>query len=163
MALSQTLAQLRVMSVSLQAVGDPALPGVLVLGLEGPYGICEDHVEELQKHFTLITMKQFLENKAEFSQKIQAIYIWGGSPVIDQELLLSLPCLKIIGSPGAGLDHLDLPLIASCGVRVAHTPHAVSTPTADLGMALLLAAARRVVEGKTAIGGYPKVQVINIQ
>ncbi|KAM4802948.1 glyoxylate/hydroxypyruvate reductase B-like isoform X4 [Urocitellus parryii] len=129
------------------AARDPALPGVLVFGFEGPYGICEAHVEELQKHFTLITMKQFLENKTEFSQKIQAIYLWGGRPVIDRELLLSLPCLKIIGNSGAGLDHLDLPFIASCGVKVAHTPHAVSTPTADLGMALLLASARRVVEG----------------
>ncbi|XP_069894893.1 glyoxylate/hydroxypyruvate reductase B-like [Dipodomys merriami] len=133
--------------MSEKAAGDPALPGVLVSGLAGPRGICEDHLGDLQKHFTLITMKEFLKNKNKFREKIQAIYVWGGSPVISRELLLSLPSLKLIASAGVGLDHLDLPLITGCGVKVANTPRAVSSPTADLGMALLLASARRVVEG----------------
>lgn len=93
-------------------------------------------------------MQEFLENKTQFGPKIQAVYIWGGKPAVDLELLQSLPSLKIIASSGAGLDHLDQKLIASFGVKVANTPHAVSSPTADLGMALLLAAARRLVEGK---------------
>ncbi|XP_058133920.1 glyoxylate/hydroxypyruvate reductase B-like [Dasypus novemcinctus] len=128
-------------------MGDQELPGVLVSGLGGPRGVCEDHVGDLQRHFNLITMREFLDNKTHFSQKIRAIYIWGGKPVIDQELLQSLPSLSIIASSGAGLDHLDLKLIASFGVKVASTPQAVSSPTADLAMALLLASARRVVEG----------------
>lgn len=134
--------------VFLQTMGDQDLPGVLVAGLGGSYGICEDHVGDLQKHFNLITMQEFLENKMQFGPKIQAVYIWGGKPAVDQELLGSLPSLKIIASAGVGLDHLDLKLIASFGVKVANTPQAVSNPTADMGMALLLAAARRVVEGK---------------
>uniref|UniRef100_A0A8C3VM02 Glyoxylate reductase/hydroxypyruvate reductase n=1 Tax=Catagonus wagneri TaxID=51154 RepID=A0A8C3VM02_9CETA len=128
-------------------MGDQELPGVLVSGFEGPHGICEDHVGALQKHFNLVTMQEFLENKTYFGPKIQAVYIWGGRPDINQELLKSLPALRVVASSGVGLDHLDLKLIASFGVKVANTPHAVSNPTADLGMALLLAAARRVVEG----------------
>ncbi|XP_012659771.1 uncharacterized protein LOC100965497 isoform X1 [Otolemur garnettii] len=123
------------------------LPGVLVFALDGPHGICKDHIGDLQKHFSLITMKEFVENRAQFCQKIQAVYIWGGKPAIDRELLWSLPSLKIIANGGVGVNHLDLPLIASLGVKVANTPKAVSDPTADLGMALLLAAARRVLEG----------------
>uniref|UniRef100_A0A8C9AS33 Glyoxylate reductase/hydroxypyruvate reductase n=1 Tax=Prolemur simus TaxID=1328070 RepID=A0A8C9AS33_PROSS len=123
------------------------LPGVLVFALEGPHGVCEAHIVELQKHFRLVTMTEFVENKTQFCQKIQAIYIWGGKPAVDWELLQSLPSLKIIANGGVGLDHLDLPLITSLGVTVANTPQAVSDPTADLGMALLLAAARRVLEG----------------
>ncbi|CAK6447757.1 unnamed protein product [Pipistrellus nathusii] len=128
-------------------MGDQDLPGVLVPGFEGPSGICKDHVGELQKHFNLITMQDLLENKTQVGPKIQAVYIWNREPVVDQELLQSLPALKIVATPGAGLDHLDLKLIASFGVKVANTPQAVSSPTADMGMALLLAAARRVVEG----------------
>ncbi|XP_008062420.1 uncharacterized protein LOC103266593 [Carlito syrichta] len=128
-------------------MSDMEMPGVLVSAFEGPHGICEDHVGDLQKHFNLITMKEFLENKTQFNRKIQAIYIWGGKPDINRELLLSLPSLKIVASAGVGVDHLDLPLIASFGVKVANTPHAVSSPTADLGMALLLVSARRVLEG----------------
>lgn len=120
---------------------------MLVSGFEGPCGVFKGHVGDLQKHFRLITMKEFLKNKTQLSQKIQAVYIWGGKPVIDRELLQSLPSLKIIASAGVGVDHLDLPLIASFGVKVANTPHAVSSPTADLGMTLLLAAARRLLEG----------------
>ncbi|XP_032326618.1 glyoxylate/hydroxypyruvate reductase B-like isoform X1 [Camelus ferus] len=128
-------------------MGDQDLPGVLVSGFKGPHGICEDHVRDLQKHFHLITMEEFLENKTQLAPKIRAVFVWGGRPAVDRELLRSLPSLRIVASAGAGLDHLDLALIASSGVKVASTPHAVSSPTADLGMALLLAAARRVVEG----------------
>ncbi|XP_066103709.1 glyoxylate/hydroxypyruvate reductase B-like [Saccopteryx bilineata] len=126
---------------------DQDLPGVLVSAFEGPSAICKDHVGDLQKHFDLITMQKFLENKTQLGPKIQAVYIWGGKPAVNQELLQSLPALKIVANSGAGLDHLDLKLIASFGVKLARTPQAVSSPTADMGMALLLATARRVVEG----------------
>lgn len=129
-------------------MGDQDLPGVLLSAFEGPSGVCEDHVAELQKHFNLITMQEFLDNKAQLGPKTQAVYIWGGKPAITQELLQGLPALKIVANLGAGLDHLDFKLLASFGVKVANTPQAVSSPTADMGMALLLAAARRVVEGK---------------
>lgn len=151
--------------VFVQAMGDQELPGVLVSGFEGPYSICEDHVGVLQKHFNLITMQEFLENKTHFGPKIQAIYLWAGKPHINQELLQSLPSLRVIASSGVGLDHLDLKLIDSFGVKVANTPHAVANPTADLGMALLLAVARRVVEGKLpGYAGFPKFrwQILNL-
>lgn len=134
-------------SVFLQATGDQDLPGVLVSGLEGQYGICEEHAGDLQKCFNLITMQEFLENKTQLGPKTQAVYVWGGRPAVSRELR-SPPCLKIVAGVGAGPDHLDLGLVASFSVKAANTPHAVSNPTADLGMALLLAAAQRVVEGK---------------
>ncbi|NWQ86317.1 GRHPR reductase, partial [Burhinus bistriatus] len=81
------------------------------------------------------------------SKKVQAIYLWWHKPVIDQELLQSLPNLKVIANSGVGMDHLDLKLVASFGVKMANAPHAVSSSTADTGMALLLASARRLVEG----------------
>ncbi|NXX12922.1 GRHPR reductase, partial [Podargus strigoides] len=81
------------------------------------------------------------------SKKVQAIYLWWHKPVIDQELLQSLPNLKVIANSGVGMDHLDLKLVASFGVKMANTPRAVSSSTADTGMALLLASARRLVEG----------------
>lgn len=125
----------------------PDLPGVLVSAFDGPCGLCEEHVGELQKHFNLITMQEFLGNKTHYGPKIQAVYVWGGQPVVSPELLQGLPALRIVASAGAGLDHLDLALLSRNGLHVAHTPHAVTSPSADMGMALLLAAARRVVQG----------------
>ncbi|NXU50088.1 GRHPR reductase, partial [Turnix velox] len=80
------------------------------------------------------------------SEKVQAIYLWWHKPVIDRELLQSLPNLKVIANSGVGMDHLDLKLIAGFGVKMANVPHAVSTSTVDTGMGLLLASARRLVE-----------------
>ncbi|KFP07540.1 hypothetical protein N300_15274, partial [Calypte anna] len=73
--------------------------------------------------------------------------IWYHKPVINKELLQSLPNLKIVASSGAGIDHLDLNLLSSYGIKVSNTPSAVSTDTADMGMALMLASSRRLVEG----------------
>ncbi|NWU92028.1 GRHPR reductase, partial [Upupa epops] len=81
------------------------------------------------------------------SGKVQAIYLWWHRPVIDRELLQSLPNLRVIANSGVGMDHLDLDLIAGFGVRMANAPRAVCSSTADTGMALLLASARRLVEG----------------
>ncbi|NXJ10850.1 GRHPR reductase, partial [Odontophorus gujanensis] len=73
--------------------------------------------------------------------------MWYHKPVINEELLQNLPNLKIVASSGAGIDHLDLNLLSSYGVKVSNTPFIVSTDTADLGMALMLASSRRLVEG----------------
>ncbi|KAF1633749.1 UNVERIFIED_CONTAM: Glyoxylate reductase/hydroxypyruvate reductase, partial [Eudyptes pachyrhynchus] len=81
------------------------------------------------------------------SKKVQAIYLWWHKSVIDQELLQSLPNLKVIANSGVGMDHLDLKLVASFGVKVANAPCDVSGSTADTEVALLLASARRLVEG----------------
>lgn len=142
-------------AVFLQAMGEQDLPGVLVPGLDGPPGMYEELVGDLRKHFRLITMQEFLENETQLGPKIQAVCIWCGKPAVTRELLQSLPALKIVANAGAGVDHLDLKLIGSFGVKVTNTPGAVSSPTADMGMALLLAAARRVVEGKWCQRRWP--------
>ncbi|NXN97320.1 HPPR reductase, partial [Rhinopomastus cyanomelas] len=126
------------------------LPGVLVLGVGGTHGLLENLAVLLRKHFHLITMKEFLENKKEVGRKIQAVFVFECRPAIDRALLESLPNVKVIGNSGVGVDHLDLKMISSFGVKVTNTPHAVSDPTADIGMALMLASARRLVEGKAS-------------
>ncbi|XP_074398430.1 uncharacterized protein LOC102068551 [Zonotrichia albicollis] len=123
------------------------LPSVLILDLGGTHGVLEDLAALLKKHFHLITMKEFLGNKEEMRKKIQSIFVFECRPTIDRELLESLPNLKVIANSGVGVDHLDLKMISSFGVKVTNTPHAVADPTADIGMALMLASARRLVEG----------------
>ncbi|XP_074843671.1 putative 2-ketogluconate reductase [Carettochelys insculpta] len=122
-------------------------PGLLIFEIGGVEGVLEGHVELLKKHFHLITIKEFLQNKRRLSEKIKAVFIYEYRPVIDRELLQSLPHLKVIANSGVGVDHLDLEMISSFGVKVTNTPHAVSDSTADIGMALMLASARRLVEG----------------
>ncbi|XP_040404769.1 probable 2-ketogluconate reductase isoform X2 [Cygnus olor] len=140
-----------------KAMSEPELPGLLILDIGGTYGVQENIVALLKKHFCLITMKEFLENKKEMSKKIQSVFVSECRPTVDQELLESLPNLKVIGNSGVGVDHLNLKMISNFGVKVTNTPHAVADSTADIGMALMLASARRLVEGsQIAISPHTK-------
>uniref|UniRef100_A0A8C5MF20 Glyoxylate reductase/hydroxypyruvate reductase n=1 Tax=Leptobrachium leishanense TaxID=445787 RepID=A0A8C5MF20_9ANUR len=123
------------------------LPGVLIQEIGAQCGILEDHVFFLQTRFTVITMKEYLKKKEELAGKIQCVYVWGCVPKIDSELLRDLPKLKVVVNGGVGIDHLDLKLISSFGVKVANTPNSVTNATADMAMTLLLASARKFLEG----------------
>ncbi len=75
---------------------------------------------------------------------------------VDGPLLDRLPTVRHVASYGVGVNHIDLPACRARGVLVTNTPGVLANATADLAMALLLAAARRVVEGDRAIraGGW---------
>lgn len=55
------------------------------------------------------------------SKKFEVIYLWWHKPVIDQKLLQGLPNLKVIVNSEVGMDHMDLKLVASFGVKMANT------------------------------------------
>jgi glyoxylate reductase len=55
--------------------------------------------------------------------------------------------LRVVASISAGTDHLDVPAATERGIVLTNTPGVLTETTADLAWALLLAAARRVIEG----------------
>ena len=65
---------------------------------------------------------------------------------IDAGLLVRCPRLRAISSCSVGVDHVDLEAATARGIPVGHTPGVLTETTAELAFALLLAAARRVVE-----------------
>lgn len=67
---------------------------------------------------------------------------------IDVELMEAIgPQVKVISSMSVGVDHIDLAEAARRGIPIGNTPGVLTDATADQAFALLLAAARRVVEG----------------
>ena len=56
------------------------------------------------------------------------------------------PALKVISTYAVGVDNIDLVEAARRGIPVGHTPDVLTDATADFSFALLMAAARRVVE-----------------
>jgi lactate dehydrogenase-like 2-hydroxyacid dehydrogenase len=66
---------------------------------------------------------------------------------IDDELLDAAPRLKVVSQMAVGVDNIDVPACTRRGIPVGNTPGVLTGTTADLTWALLLAAARRVVEG----------------
>ena len=63
------------------------------------------------------------------------------------EVMDSLDGLKIIANVAVGFDNIDVPAATRKGILVSNTPDVLTDTTADFAFALLLAAARRVVEG----------------
>jgi glyoxylate reductase len=67
---------------------------------------------------------------------------------VDDELLEAAgPHLRCVANVAVGYDNVDLEAAARRGVVVTNTPGVLDDATADLTMALVLAATRRVVEG----------------
>jgi glyoxylate reductase len=84
---------------------------------------------------------------------------------IDREVLDSAPRLRIVAQYAVGYDNIDVEYATAKGVYVTNTPEVLTDATADLAWALLLAAARRIVEAdkfvrsgeywKTGTGWHP--------
>jgi glyoxylate reductase len=66
---------------------------------------------------------------------------------IDAEVLDAAPRLRVISTMAVGYDHIDIAAATARGIPVGNTPGVLTETTADLAWALLLATARRVVEG----------------
>jgi glyoxylate reductase len=77
---------------------------------------------------------------------VEGLYTYG-HPLVDGTFMDRLPGLKVISNYGVGVDHINLADAADRGIPVGNTPGVLEGATADLAFGLLLAAARRLVEG----------------
>jgi glyoxylate reductase len=59
--------------------------------------------------------------------------------------------LRLIASFGTGVDHIDLKTARQRGITVTNTPGVLTEDTADMAMALILAAPRRLAEGERLV------------
>ena len=66
---------------------------------------------------------------------------------IDRQLLETGTSLKVISQMAVGYDNIDISAATARQIPVGHTPGVLTDATADFAWALLMAAARRVVEG----------------
>ncbi|MGN6275715.1 MAG: 2-hydroxyacid dehydrogenase [Solirubrobacterales bacterium] len=78
---------------------------------------------------------------------------------VDDELLAAAgPQLRCVANVAVGYDNVDLEAAARRGVVVTNTPGVLDDATADLTLALILAATRRIAEGDRLIrSGQPWV------
>lgn len=73
------------------------------------------------------------------------------SDQIDEELLSEATNLKVVANLAVGYDNIDLHAAKKHNVIVTNTPDVLSETTADLGFALLMATARRIVRASEFI------------
>ena len=66
---------------------------------------------------------------------------------IDAALLDAAPRLKVVSNYAVGFNNIDVPAATARGIAVGNTPGVLTDATADMAFCLLIAAARRLVEG----------------
>ena len=65
---------------------------------------------------------------------------------VDAPLLAAMPDLEFVSSMSVGVDHVDVAALSARNIPLGNTPGVLVDTTADTAFALMLAAARRVVE-----------------
>ena len=76
---------------------------------------------------------------------------------IDAQLLdVAGGSLKVVANFGVGYDNIDVEAVRQRGVRATNTPDVLTNATAELAIALMLAAARRIAEADALVrnGGW---------
>jgi glyoxylate reductase len=110
----------------------------------------EELTADLQRQFDVIANKEDLP--MERATILHAIEDCEGllcmlSDTIDAKLMDRAPRLKVIAGMGAGFNHIDLKAATKRGIMVSNTPGANTEAAADMAFGLMLATARRIVEG----------------
>ena len=77
--------------------------------------------------------------------KVTALFVFVSRLTV--EIMSKFPSLRVIGTCSVGYDNINLEECKARGIRVGNTPNTLNDTTADMGIALLLSVARRVLEG----------------
>jgi glyoxylate reductase len=93
-----------------------------------------------------VTVLPWDETFSHPPSQVDAVYTYG-HPKLTGEMMDRLPGLRVISNYGVGVDHIDVAAAQARGIPVGNTPSILDGATADMAMALLLAAGRRLVEG----------------
>lgn len=83
-----------------------------------------------------------------------AVVVIGGAHKADAAFMDRVgPSLQLLAMPGIGLDHIDLNAASERGILVCNNPDAPTLSTAEHTVALLMAAAKRVMTGDMQLRG----------
>ncbi len=87
--------------------------------------------------------RELMLEKVRDAEGLHTIYV----DEVDRELLAAAPRLRVVSNYGVGVNNIDLAACTERGIPVGYAPGAVTEATADMAIALMLAAGRRLYEG----------------
>ncbi len=119
-------------------------PEVVILSRLGPPPV----MEALEADYRLHRLWEAQDREAALAAAAGARgLVTTGAIGADASLMDSLPALEVISINGVGLDAVDLVAAKDRGIAVGYTPGVLTEGVADMAVALILAASRRLVEG----------------
>ncbi len=102
-------------------------------------------LDDLIEHFTVYNYRDATDKKAlvaAAAPHARAVFTNGSAWI--PAMLDALPKLAMIACTSTGYDEFDIAAIKRRGIRMSHSTGLTSTDVSDLGMALMLGAARRI-------------------
>jgi len=99
------------------------------------------NVDEIQVADVLASLELLLVSASEITAVVSHQHL-----PFRSEVLSKLPNLVVVSNHGVGHGHIDSEYLKHVGVPVGYTPGAASAPTAELGVGLILASARNIVQ-----------------
>lgn len=108
-------------------------------------------IEMLSQHFDVESNQEDeVYGEAELMRRLQGKDGVFSNPTdrVSAELIRSVPGLKAVCNMAVGYNNIDVAAATAAGIMVTNTPDVLNETTADLGWALLMAAARRVTESE---------------
>jgi gluconate 2-dehydrogenase len=116
----------------------------------------DDVVEPLGGYFELSTTAQVTHySPAQLAAQLAPLD--GALVTLNERIgaaeIAGAPRLRALANVGVGYNNLDIDALTAAGIIACNTPDVLTETTADLGFALLLAAARRVAEGERWLRG----------
>lgn len=114
----------------------------------------DEAIERLRREFALVIAEEQggLARACRRHADAEALISFLSDPV-GRPLITGLPRLKIIANYAVGYNNVDVGCALERRVLVSHTPDALTEATADLTLALILAASRRLVAGDALVRG----------
>lgn len=109
-------------------------------GLERLRAVCDVEYNDTEFAYSAQELAAKLENK-------DGALVTGSEP-ISAEVISNAKNLKIISNIAVGFNNFNLEAMTKASILATNTPDVLTDTTADLGFALLMAAARRVTESE---------------
>lgn len=102
----------------------------------------QDAAVEVNESDVPLTQEQLRERASKVDGLVTLL-----TDSIDRSVMEAGTDLKVIANVAVGFDNIDIPAATDLGLAVTNTPGVLTDTTADFAWALLMAVARRVVEG----------------
>lgn len=117
----------------------------------GPYP--EWDMAELESRYVVHRLWEASDKPAFLSERSPSIRAIAtrGELGAGAGLMAALPALEIVSCYGVGTDAIDLGYARARGIRVTNTPDVLTEDVADIGIGLLLAAARKIPQADTYV------------
>jgi lactate dehydrogenase-like 2-hydroxyacid dehydrogenase len=105
-------------------------------------------IDALREEFDVsLTLDPKHKDRESFAEAIQSAHgLICSMMKIGEEQLSNANNLQVVASVSVGYDNYDLGYLTNRGILLTNTPDVLTEATADTGLALIMASARRVVE-----------------